>query len=162
MKVTTYFTDEYPKTSFFKRMSGVFWTSSIFVSFFTFFAPLLNKSGARYSMVDIEAVKGYELIANTPLLTLFVIAAPILYAILHTAELPEKKKILLYYVLAIVYMLALGACLILNGMEIMTTYNCLVRIAGGTYCVLIANLLSLSIGVIPVIWMMEGEEDDEE
>ena len=88
MKINTHYFDTNPKETLFKRLRCIFWTSSLFVSFFTFFAPMLNRSGARYAMVDVEAVNGYELIAGTPVLALFVISAPILYAILHTAELP--------------------------------------------------------------------------
>lgn len=158
MKIKTHYFNTNPKDTLFKRLRCIFWTSSLFVSFFTFFAPMLNRSSARYAMVDVEAVNGYELIACTPVLALFVISAPILYAILHTAELPEKKKILMYYALGILYILALGACLILNAIEILTVENCLVRFAGGAYFVAIANFVSLSVGVIPTIWMIEDEE----
>ena len=162
MKDITKVKGENPQKTFSKRMRGVFWTSSLFVSFVTFFAPILTESSERYSMAGEMAVKGYEMVAYTPLLSTFVITAPILNAMLHTTELPGKKKIFLYYALGIVYGITFGASLILTAVRILNTENHIVTFSGGVYLVVTLYLLSLSVGALPTMWMMDDDEDEDD
>lgn len=152
--------DEMQNKSSVQRLAGVFWTSALFISFLTFFSPILTESMERYSMVGETAVKGYEMVAYTPILSVFVITAPILNTVLHNAELLAKKKILLYFAVATAYVIAFGMCLILTAVRILNTENHIVMFSGGAYMVFILNLLHLSLGAIPTIWMMAGEDNE--
>lgn len=161
MKYITNQNDDNPQKVFIKRMHGIFWTSALFISFLTFFSPILTESMERYSMAGETAVKGYEMVAYAPILSVLVITAPILNAMLHNAELPAKKKALMYFALATGYVIAFGTCLILTAVRILNTENHIVMFSGGAYMVFILNLLHLSLGALPTMWMM-GEEDHEE
>lgn len=160
MRYITNHNDENPQKVFIKRMYGIFWTSALFISFLTFFSPILTESMQRYSMAGETAVKGYEMVAYTPILSVFVITAPILNAMLHNTEFPTKKKILLYFAVATGYVIAFGMCLILTAVRILNTENHIVMFSGGAYMTFILNLLHLSLGAIPTMWMMAGEDDE--
>jgi len=142
-----------------RKLAGVVWTSSLFISFLTFFSPILTESMERYSMAGETAVKGYEMVAYTPILSVFVITAPVLNAMLHNTELPAKKKLLLYFTLAAGYTIAFCACLILTAVRILNAENHFVMLSGGAYMILIFYWLHLSIGVLPTIWMVACEDD---
>ena len=151
------------KTGYFHRMRWVFWGWAICLSIFTFFGPMLTESTGRLSMACDYAISGYEMVAYTPILATFVITAPILTAMLHTAEISFKMKYRMYHVLGLLLGLAFAGCLFFTLMELLNEENRIAMYSGGAYIVFVANFLNLSLGMIPTIWMIEDEEnyDDE-
>ena len=160
MNIKTYFTDDNSKHSFFQRNRYFFWVISICLSVLTFFIPLLTESHDRLSMAYDMAITGYEMVFYRPVLTAFIITVPILTAMLHTADLPLEKKLRRYYGMGILFEVVFFACILLTWLELYHAEHRIAMFSGGTYIVLVANFLNLSMGVFPTIWMME-EEDDE-
>lgn len=160
MKLKDAFSDAKWVDLYFHRMKGIFWISSIGVSLFTFFAPFLIVSLEHYSMVDEIVVKGYELVSYSPILAVFIITAPAINAMVHTSELPHKKRVIMYYAVGVVYVVAYIACILSASFEIIDVENCLVEFSGGIYAVLTANFMSLSLGAIPIMLMLEEHEEE--
>lgn len=162
MKSSSQIREERPLQIYFYRMRGVFWVSSILISAFTFFAPLLTESSERYSMTGEIAVSGYEMVTYTPLLATFVITAPVLTAMLHSAELPDKKKMIMYVAWMIFYELLFCASLILTAIDLLNVEHHLVRVSAGSYLVLAANFLGISLGALPTLWVLIAAEEEDE
>lgn len=143
------------------RMKGIIWSSSLFVCFFTCFAPVFMQSSARYEMVDVTIVKGYQLLSYAPLLAIFIIIAPVCNALLHLSYLSTRKKDVLYAVLAVLYMFAFFGSLILSDVDILLNQDCLVVLSKGAFLIPLGYYLSLGIGILPTIFtIVECDVED--